>query len=129
MAVLVVKDFKHTGHSLGLAEVHGLNASLGDRAGNQARIGRMGGRKFRSIARFAGDLQAPVNSWLRLAHVLLGLGGGSAHGQISMAPARRKARISVRLPSSILNALCSRGRASANARSAARPVAVSSRSH
>jgi hypothetical protein len=57
---------------LGLAQLHRLDAPLGDRTGNQNPVGRICDQKVRSVERFSGDLQTPVDLRLRLARVFLG---------------------------------------------------------
>jgi len=83
---------------------------------NQERIGGLATGKIRSIARFRVTFRRH-QFVARLAHVLLGSGAASAHGKSPWPRLAQRRASGVRLPSSILNALCSRGRASANARS------------
>ena len=71
------------------------------------------------IARLAGDLEPRVDSAARAGPCWPSVRARRGSCQISIAAAWRSARTSVRLPSSILKALCSRGCACAKAASAA----------
>ena len=97
---------------LGLAQLHRLDAPLGDRTGNQNPVGRICDQKVRSVERFSGDLQTPVDLRLRLAHVFLGaLLGALAllRGRPVLAPYTSRSS-NTNLPSLMSSLACSYAR-------------------
>src|SRR5262249_32639736 len=115
-------------------KVHRGDAALCDGTGHQEGERGLCDREIGAIAGGAGDFQAAVDAWLGLPHVVLRLGSGTVHRKklriayTFSAAASLSPRTSVRLPSSILKALCSRGSALRNAASAAAWNAPSSAS-
>ena len=67
--IFVGQDVEHAGHRARVVEVEPLDAPLGDRAGHQDGIGRIGDRHIGRIARLAGDLQPRVVARRGRSHV------------------------------------------------------------
>src|SRR5689334_16135586 len=117
--VILGQDVDDSRNGARLREIEGLKAALRDAAGYQKRERWIGHGHVGGIARFSGDLQSGIVTRRRRAHVLLRLRCSSIHRHISMTAACASARLSVRLPSSILKPLCSRACAPKNAACAA----------
>ena len=102
-----------------LIEIESFDSALGNGACHQIRVGGIADRHIGRVARLSRHLQAGIVARAGSPMFASGRVLPRLPCQISSAAACCSARIKVRLPSSILNALCSWPFAPANATSAA----------